>query len=249
MTILRRGPILKACRGGPVSGRELETETDSSRTTVYRATVELEEQGLLEQQNGGYRTTARGAATSRVAEEYLRGIETVDRLEPLLDRFPHPEVLVNLHRLSDAELTVDDDAHIYRANDRVFELWADTDRVRMGAVSPGSRFYRREEIRTTIENDVDVETCFLPDAVPTAEQMESDAFDPSDVFDHYETHISEAVPFTFILYDDVATIAAHNEVRIPVVLAESADARVYQWLQGIYTDRKASARQIRRIPV
>jgi predicted transcriptional regulator len=249
MSILRRAPILDACRDGPVSRRELEETTDNSRTTVYRATVDLEEQGLLEQRDGGYLTTPRGEAVSRIAEEYRHGIDAIDRLEPLLDRITHPELLSNAHLLSDAGITVADEDHIYRANDRVLDLWADSDRVRMCAVAPGSRICLQGAMETTVEHGIDVEMCFLPDAMPSPEQLESDVFDPSDAFEYFETYTSDRIPFTFVLFDDVAAIAAHNEVSIPVVLAESDDPRVYEWLDGLYAEIEASARPVRELAV
>jgi predicted transcriptional regulator len=186
---------------------------------------------------------------SRVAEDYRREIAAVDRLEPLLDRISHPELVEHARLLSDADLTVADDDHVYRANDRVLDLWAESDRVRMCAVAPGSRACLQAGMETTVEHGVDVEICFLPDSVPSPDQMASDAFDPTKAFDHYDTYVSDAVPFTFVLFDDVAAIAAHNEVSIPVVLVESNDPRVYEWLDGLYAEIQSSARPMRELAV
>jgi len=243
ISILRRAPILDACRGGSKSRRELETTTDCSRTTIYRATVELEERGLLEKRAGGYRTTARGEALSHLTAQFRSGVETIDHLEPLFEYVSHPRLLANAHRLSEVDLTVADDDHIYRANDRVLELWRQADRIRMGAVAPGSRLCLGAAVEATIQNGVDVEMCFLPDARPDPEQLASDAFDPAEMFEYCETYVSDAIPFTFVLYDDdVSVITGHNDISIPAVAAESDDPEVYRWLESIYDECKASAR-------
>lgn len=241
-TLFRRQPILRACRDASPSRRELVAETGRSRATVYRATVELEEQGLLEERDGGYRTTAKGQALSHVVEDCLTGIVTVDRLDPLFEYVDHPELLSHAPLLADADLTVADEDHIYRANERVLELWGRSDRVRMAAVAPGSRVCLEEGAKTTRENDVDVELCIHSDAIPGREQRESDAFDTSEALACFETSASEAIPFTFMLCDDdVSAIAGHNEVSIPVVLAETDDRRAYQWLENLYETCTANA--------
>ena len=75
--------------------------------------------------------------------------------------------------------------------------------------------------------------------------MESLTFDPSRAAEHYNTYVSEALPFTFVLGDEVAAIAGHNEVSVPVVPAESDDPRVYEWLEGLYAECEAGARPVR----
>jgi predicted transcriptional regulator len=242
ISILRRAPVLDACRGGPKSRRELETATDCSRTTIYRATVELTEQGLLEKRPNGYQTTAKGEALSHLTEQFRSGVETVDHLEPLFEYVSHPRLLANAHRLSDAELTVADDGHIYRANDRVLELWRQADRIRMCAVAPGTRICLGGAVEATVQNGADVEMCFLPDARPDPDELASKAFDPAEMFEYCDTYVSDTIPFTFVLYDEVSVITGHNDISVPAVAAESDDPEVYRWLERIYDECKAGAR-------
>lgn len=244
MSFIRRAPILAACRDGPKTRRELEEGTDTSRATVYRATTELEEQGLLEKRDGGYVTTPAGKAVSIGVENFADGMEAIERLDPLFDRVTHPRLLGNAHLLTGAELTVADDDNVYRANDRVLELWGRSEKIRMCADVPGSRACLQECIETTLENNVDVDVYYQPDSVPSKEKMQSDAFDPAEMFEYFDTFVSDTVPFTFILYDDTAAIAGHNEMNIPTVLAETEEPRVYQWLEGIYAECQSSASQL-----
>jgi len=45
--LLQRAPILAACRDGPVERSTIADRAGSSRTTVYRATTELEAEGAV----------------------------------------------------------------------------------------------------------------------------------------------------------------------------------------------------------
>ena len=238
MQFLRRAPILLACRDEPLSRRELADETGASRTTVYRATDELEEEGLVEQTDGSYRTTSKGEALSAAVERYQTGLEAVERLDVLFEYEDHPELVSNAHLLADAELTVADDDNIYRANDRSIELWDQSDTVRAGMVGSGSRHCLEALARCTIEGDVDAEMCFRSDVAPTGEFLDTTEFDFDDLFESLDAYVTDSVPFTFLLYDEVAAVVGHDHVGVPAVFAETDSPRVYQWLEGLYEDCK-----------
>lgn len=238
MQLLRRAPTLLACQDEPLTRRELADEINASRTTVYRATDELEEEGLVEQTDGGYRTTSKGEALCAVVERYRSGLETVERLDVLFEYEAHPELLSNAHLLADAELTVADDDNIYRANDRSIELWDQSDTVRAGMVGSGSRHCLEALARCTIEGDVDAEMCFRSDVAPTGEFLDSTGFDFDELFESLDAYVTDSIPFTFLLYDEVAAVVGHDHVGVPAVFAETDSPRVYQWLEGLYEDCK-----------
>ena len=231
---LRRIGILETCREAPRSRRDIAAAVDASRATVYRATDELIDEGLLTRVDGGYRTTPRGRAVTRVAERYRRGIDAVDRLDALFAVVDHPDLFARAHLLADADLTVADETNSYRASDRLLERWADADRVRMAAATRVNRICLDACLNTTADADVDAELVFDPAAVPTIDQLRSASFDRPELFEHFELLVSETVPFTFVLYDDHAAIAGYNELCIPVVLAESDDPALYRWLETRY---------------
>ena len=171
-------------------------------------------------------------------------IEAIDRLEPLFDRIDHPELLARVHLLSDAEVTVADGDNMYRANDRVLECWAETETVRSAMAGSGSRLCLEKSVSMAVEREMDVEMCFRPDVLPSDEHLDTGDFDASTMFEQFETYLSESVPFTFLLCDDFAVIAAHNETGIPVVVAETEDPAVYQWLESSYERIKEDARPL-----
>jgi len=242
--LLRRASVLKACRNEPQSRRELETITDRSRATIYRATTELDEEGLLSKHSHGYQTTPKGQALSYAIEAFVKDIDNISRLEPLLDRIDHPELLEKAHLLSDADITVADDDNMYRANDRVLEYWDETDTVRAAMASSGSRLCLEKSVSMAVEQEMDVEMCFPPDVFPSDEHLNNGSFDAATLFDEFETYISESVPFTFLLCDDRAVVAAHNDIGIPTAVAETDDPIIYQWLESQYERIREEARPL-----
>jgi predicted transcriptional regulator len=236
---LRRAPILRACRDRPRSRRELEAATGASRTTVYRATNELREEGLLESVDGGYRTTPSGEAASRAADRYRSTIETVERLEPLFERVSHPDLLDHAHLLADAELTVADGENKYRANDRAVELFRESDTVRAAMAGSGSRLCIEESTAAATDGEMDVEMCFTPDSMPTSEHLGTDI---SRLFECFDIYVVDEVPFAFLLHDEVATVVGHDDVGIPVVVAETENPEAYRWLEARYAECRARAR-------
>jgi len=240
--VLRRAPVLEACREKPRSRHELETITDRSRATIYRATVELEEEGLLDRAEDGYRTTGKGQALSYAVEEYRNDLDAIERLEPLLEEIDHPELLENAYLLDDAEITTPGENNMYRANDRVIELWMQAETIRSGMTGSGSRQCLPKSAEYAIENGMDIEMCFLPDAIPTPEHL--DDIDVDRLLDAFNAQVTDAVPFTFLLFDDQAAIVSHNEVGIPMIVAETKNVYAYKWLEKLYQECKASARPI-----
>jgi predicted transcriptional regulator len=243
-SLLRRASFLQPSTDETLTRRELEQDSDTSRTTVYRATNELEADDLLEAANGGYRTTPKGAAMNHAVEQYLTTIDTIERLEPLFERVDHPELFAHAHLLADAEMTVAADDNKYRANDRAVELFGQSETIRAAMTGSGSRLCIEESTAEAVEGEMSVGMCFTPEALPTGEHLDADDADIDQLFDCFDLLISEAIPFAFVLHDEVATIVSHNEVGIPVVVVESDDPAVYRWLERLYRECTDAARPV-----
>ena len=242
-SLLRRASFLQPSTDETLTRRELEQDSDTSRTTVYRATNELEADDLLEAANGGYRTTPKGAAMNHAVEQYLTTIDTIERLEPLFERVDHPELFAHAHLLADAEMTVAADDNKYRANDRAVELFGQSETIRAAMTGSGSRLCIEESTAEAVEGEMSVGMCFTPEALPTGEHLDADDADIDQLFDCFDLLISEAIPFAFV-HDEVATIVSHNEVGIPVVVVESDDPAVYRWLERLYRECTDAARPV-----
>jgi len=130
ISLLRRSPVLAACRDEARSRRDLTDLTDFSRTTVYRSTVALTKRGLLEKTPAGYQTTPLGVALLAAGDSFASGVDALDRLEPLFERVSHPDLLEHAHLLTDARVVVADASNPYRVVERAMERFEATTRSR-----------------------------------------------------------------------------------------------------------------------
>ncbi|MFC3959007.1 helix-turn-helix transcriptional regulator [Halovivax cerinus] len=229
--LLRYAPVLEACRSAPRSRRELVEETGTSRTTIYRATVALEERDLVKYDGDGYRTTARGGALSRASASFRATTETIERLEPLFDVVSHPELLDNAYRLDDPTVTVVDASNPYRVADRAVE-----------------RFEERPAVRGVTASATDAEA-FARAGPLLSEKSRVEWLFTETAFDAHETindefrrvlsapTISigivpdEAVPFSFSVDEDVSIVGHDDRTGLPTVLVESDSQAAHDWLR------------------
>lgn len=244
LSVCNRGDVLAACRDETLPRSRIDDQTDRSCATVYRATKELEAQGLLESTSKGYRTTARGVAVVEATERLVETCAALDRLDPLLDAVDAPELLTHLHLLADARTTVADDTDPYGANDRALELWNDSERVRGAMTASGSRHSIVEGTRHALDSGMHVEMCYTPAVFPTKRQLGSDVFGAYLDSERVEAFVTDDIPFSFALHETVSTIVAHDETGVPSVLVESEAPEVRRWLEGVYADCRANATPI-----
>jgi hypothetical protein len=185
------------------------------------------------------------AADSPLGE--ISTAETIDRLEPLFEWVSHPDLLEHAHLLSGAEVTVADDENRYRGNDRAVELFRESDTVRAAMTGSGSRLCIEESTAAAVEGEMDVEMCFTPDALPTSDHLDVDPEGMSHLFECFDVYVAEEIPFAFVLHDEVATVVGHDEVGVPVVVAETDDPEAYRWLEARYAEYRATARPVEGI--
>lgn len=242
--ILRRTAVLDACREESLSRSQLADAADLSRTTAYRATLDLEEKELLERTVEGYLTTPHGAALSAAAERFLRAIETIGRLEPLLELADHPDLTAHAHLFADAEITVADAANPYRVVDRVLERFAETQTSR-GVIANVGHAAAIDRAVPDIETMDSIERIFTESALSSHLTVGEETFVEaarSEVFT-YLVADDDMVPFSFALDDEDVTLVGHDPATgLPTVHAESDNPAARAWLEDIYGRIRAEAR-------
>lgn len=232
--VIDRAAFLSVLRAEPRSRRELAERLGTSRTTAYRVTTDLADAGLIERDDGDYRTTPVGTAMADASSRFRDEVETVNRLRPLLEAVDSPALAANAHRFADARVTVADESDPYAPTDRIFDVFSEATRIRGGRVSVGSR---DAVARSTaaVHDGMAIEICYRPTTLATTLQFMADADDDLPVPDVVTLYVSESVPFTFTVYDDVATVTGHDEATsLPTVFVESAAPEARRWLERLY---------------
>lgn len=245
-TLVRREPILTACEAAPLTRRELTERADVSRTTAYRATVSLTKARLLEQCDGGYQTTTRGSAVRSVVEQYRAGVETVERLEPLLALVDAPELLAHVHLLRDAEVVVADATNPYRIVDRALERFEATDSSR-GTIASATSAEALDRSVPALDDKQSFERVFAASALEAHETVGGDIFDEATASDGLSVLVADgdAVPFSFAIDDDGVTLVGHDPATgLPTVHVESERPEARAWLGRVYERCRERARPL-----
>ncbi|WP_440770600.1 helix-turn-helix transcriptional regulator [Natronorubrum sp. DTA28] len=245
LTILRQAPVLEACQTAPQSRRELVDATDTSKTTIYRATRALEAEGLLEKTADGYRTTPRGGATGVLAKRYLAGLDALEGLDRLFDLVDHPELAEHAHLLADARVTVADASDPYRVVDRVVERFEATTRSR-GTITNATSLQVLDRVSPSLNEKESIERIFDASALEAHENYGGEAFEEALASDSATLLVTDdPLPFTFAIDDEGVGIVGHEPATgLPTVHVESDDERARTWLKRLYEESRRHARTI-----
>lgn len=128
--IEKRIDVLDSLLADGKDKRELVGELDCSRSTVDRSVRELEAAGVVEYADGEYRTTTFGRLATEEYREFERRVETMERLEPVLEWLPVDEFDLDFGCLADAELVVSTPADPYAPANHHADVMAESESFR-----------------------------------------------------------------------------------------------------------------------
>ena len=154
-TLDRRHAVLEATESNVVDKRDLTDRVNASRSTVDRAVRELEQLGLLERTNGGYRQTVVGTLAFN---EYERATERLTAIATSADVISHlpPDVDIDVSGLVGAEVLVPTQESPFRAMSYMNDLIRQADHFRICAtavIPPQVELFHRE----VVENGMSLE--------------------------------------------------------------------------------------------
>lgn len=243
LTVLQRAPVLAACRDQQCSRQQLVDRTGSSRSTVYRVTVSLEERGLLENTRNGYRTTPYGAAVLAAANSYRTAVETVSRLEPLLEAVDDPELTEHAHLLADGDITLADASNPYRVVERVVERFEETVTSR-GTIASTTHLEAIEQVAPNLAQRESIERIFTKSALEAHSTVAEGAFAKVTSADTVSLYVTDddRIPFSFAIDNDSVTVVGHGGATgLPSVHVESDSPEARVWLETVYERCQSAA--------
>ena len=88
-TVVKRADALDCLAGGPTCKRDLRDDLGVSRSTVYKAVRELEEQNLVEEDGGTIRLTLYGRLVVNRYRSFAETVEDTTRQRSLLSVLPN----------------------------------------------------------------------------------------------------------------------------------------------------------------
>lgn len=230
----RRLPVLEYLEGEPRSKRELVAATDVSRTTIDRATRELEALGLVAYEGGTYALTPLGEVVVDDIAEFLEHVAIAERLEPFLRCVPLEELDLDLGLLADAELVLPDDGDPYAMINRHVERLKGMDTCRsllpftgLHATEAGTRRIREGASGVVVAEQRVVET-FRTDP-QYAEPVEAAA-----ATGRFEVHEYDGdIPYGLSVFDDAVQLVVAERGE-PRALLESEHPEVREWARRTF---------------
>jgi predicted transcriptional regulator len=248
-TALSRRDYLERLAEAPAWKRDLIDDLGDSRSTVDRAVDTLQDSGLVERTDEGFRTTYAGRVLLDTVREATAIADTAGAATGLLDHLPIDAP--RDHRFFD-DATVESmaDRSPSVVLNRITESLAAADRVRGGAVATNSdEFIDVIRRRTLVEGDLQVEL-LLPES--TAAQVAADytaIIEESLDSDHVTLQVVDDLPFAFYLMTaDGATDAqllAHGPYGNFLGYVENDTPVAVDWLEALFVDHRREARPFR----
>jgi predicted transcriptional regulator len=240
--LLRRAPMLAACRDGPVSRSTIAERADCSRTTAYRATTELVERGLLERDGEGYRLTGFGTAALDRLEELQRGLDGARRLQPVLECNDEQVLREHVHLFSEATVLEADAEAPYAIEQRLTSIIADTsERIHGVSTSFGSPITLTRTLER-VEAGVEFEWGLPQVVLERLEGQHREMHTTVRSHDNTTVYVLEDVVVDLSFYDSTLVITGFDGDRgrlAAVAITDDPEARA--WAEALYSRYKREA--------
>lgn len=233
--LLRRAPMLAACRNDPVSRSTIAERADCSRTTAYRATTELVEEGLLGKADDGYRLTGFGTTTLDRIEQFRAALDGARQLRPVLDHIDAPVLRANVHLFADATVIEADSEAPYAIEQHLESIIANAnERIYGVSTSFGSPITLTRTV-DRVEAGVEFEWGLPRAILDRLESQHGDLHTTVRAHQNTTVHVVEDAVVDFSLYDDTLVLTGFDSNRgtlAAVAITDSPDARA--WADRLY---------------
>lgn len=236
-TAFARRSVFSILSEGALRRGELESELGVSRSTCHRVVRELEENGLLERTESGWRLTELGRVVGDELTGFERAVRTAYQLEPLLETFADACVDFDVELFADATVTRAQPDDSSPPINRYLELFRDADAVRtIDRTSFMPPLYIEKVYELAREGDKEAIAVFPKSVVRKRLTEYADIhraaaaeFDPA-------YRIYEDVPFGMTLYDDdhVGLRAYDDASGALLLFVDTDDPDAVSWAQDVY---------------
>jgi predicted transcriptional regulator len=243
--LLHRSEVVESLLEEPKTKRDLVEDTDASRSTVDRATKELETVGLIEYVDGSFAVTSFG----KHAEAEFSGLVDTLRLREQLDSFlrwvPDSEQDFDLGMIADADIALPEPGNPYNMVNKHVQGLEEADTVR--AVLPVTGLHGFEAAHeAVVENGADYEFVAIPEVAETHESNSNYApmYEEMVETGRFDAYVYEGeVPYYLGLLDGTVQIGVDDGGK-PRALLETDSDEMQGWAENKYRDYKQRAEKV-----
>ena len=239
--LLQRAPILAACRDGPADRSTIAERAARSRTTVYRATTELEASGLLEKGSDGYSLTNFGTTILERLSQFRNELDSVWHLKPVLDRIDAPELRDHVELFADATVVEASADAPYAIEQRLVALIGANTGEWFGFTREFGSPAVVEAVSQAMFDGTSAEWVFTSEAVGRLSEQHPEAQTEMRALDRTASYVVERLPFNFAVFGGTLVLIAIDPttgVHADIAITETPDAVAWaRHLFETYRDR------------
>jgi predicted transcriptional regulator len=229
---VKRAELLSFLRTTSADADTLDRNLSASRSTIHRATQSLTDQGLVEKDDGVFELTSVGAVVAARTEEFQCQLDTVERLEPLLEVIDAEAVGLPLEHLADATVERPCPGQPHVVVGGLDDLVADAESMRMfsGVVSPIYVDIAHE----AVQNGTEIQAVFRRGVVDDLFCEHARKSREAARTGRFEVRIHDDCPFELFLFDDRVGLSAHDDRGLPVAFVETSNPVVVEWAESCF---------------
>ena len=245
INLVRHAPVLEALREeGPMDRRDFEQQLGVSKSTVYRFTRSLREDGLVERSNGKFVLTALGEVSAEEVTTFAENMETVWRLTPVLELVREHGVGLDVTWFANATVTTAAPGNPYRPVNRFMALVSETETLR--GLDPASiNPLHFDEINRRIVEGMKTDAIF-----PTAVVEELLSSNPERARQTLESgnltlRTHDDLSFGLTLCDDRIGVGIYdNEMGMLQTYIDTDSPEARKWAESVYMDYRDEATKV-----
>lgn len=221
----------------PMEKRELVEELDVSRSTVDRATRELENAGLVRYSDGSFELTSLGQTATAEFSGVLESIQLRQWLKPFLEWIPDSEFDAELEWFQDAELLVPELGDPYSMINRHVNLIRETEYTRV--VLPLCGLHAFEAVhQRVVDEGGRVKGIVTPSVAETTQSAPGFAELTEELIPTGRFEVSvydDSIPYFLGLFEETVQIGVDEDGE-PRAILESDSKKVYKWAEQKYEE-------------
>ncbi len=211
--------------------RDLRDDIDASRTTIQRNLKALVDKGWIEKSDNVYICTFTGNLLCSAITELADSIETLHRLEPILEHVSRSDLDLNIQQLHNAKITVATPSNPYAPVNRHVEALQTAHDFRLSTAVVGRDAF--EQVwEQTVQNGCDGELVLTNDAfeIVRSDSSYADLYRELLDVDNVELSVYDGdLPYYLGIVDDIVQVGVEDETGVPKALLESDSPAVREW--------------------
>lgn len=244
--VVKRSRLVDLLREGPKYKRDLQEELGVSRSTIYKAVRELEEDGIVERTDGKHRLSLVGRLVHREYREFFDSVAAVSGRGDLLSVLPS-EVPFALDALDGAEVTRAERHAPNRPVETVEGIVEGASKLRgmsSAALPQYVAVFRDRIVEGELTADLLLERAVVEYVFENYRDEVAEAFDSDNVRFHETT---ASLPFGLIVVDEpepeTAVLVYGDDGALKGVIRNDS-AAAYDWATEVYASYAGDATEV-----